>query len=415
MAFHGLFVGIDRYASPEINWLTCARRDAMALHALFTDTLGPGGILLSDEEATRARIEAEFRRLLASNEEDVVVLAFSGHGSDTHELATYDADISDLPGTCIPLETLAEWFRCIPARRLLCILDCCFSGGMEAKVLHATAAPRSLRSAESLLSQMSGEGRLILTASKATEPAWEDRRHGHGFLTYYLLEALQGAEEIRHAGKIAVYRLLEHVTQRVINAAAQIGQPQHPTLRGQIDGELSWPVFRAGEIYRRAFPERVTDPVTADIQSLSTHGFPPHVLDAWSRSIPALNQLQLDAINEFALLEGNHLVVSAPTSSGKTMIGELAALRGAVDRRRAIFLLPLKALVSDKHRQFTAAYAPIGLRIIRATGDYTADTADLLRGRYDICGSPVCLDQEIAVPTGFGFGNHDRGGSRRRR
>jgi hypothetical protein len=40
MAFKGLFIGIDRYASTEINWLSCASRDARALHALFSDTGG---------------------------------------------------------------------------------------------------------------------------------------------------------------------------------------------------------------------------------------------------------------------------------------------------------------------------------------------------------------------------------------
>jgi hypothetical protein len=33
VAFKGLFIGIDRYASTEINWLSCAARDAIALHA----------------------------------------------------------------------------------------------------------------------------------------------------------------------------------------------------------------------------------------------------------------------------------------------------------------------------------------------------------------------------------------------
>lgn len=385
MAFLGLFVGIDRYASPDVNWLSCARRDATALHALFTDTLRTGGTLLTDGEATRVAIEREFQRLLAADEDDVVVIAFSGHGSDTHELVTYDADLSDLAGTCISLETVVSWFKQIPARRLLCVLDCCFSGGMGAKVLHAAATPRAVDSAASLLDQMSGDGRLIFTASGATEEAWEHRRHGHGFLTYYLLEALQGAKEIRQGEKIAVYRLLEYVTQRVIDAAAQIGQPQHPTLRGQIDGELIWPVFYPGAAFAAAFPGRAATPVTADIQSLAAHGFPGHVLDGWAQAIPSLNNLQLEAINEYGLFNCEHLVVSAPTSSGKTMVAELAALKGAVERKRAIFLLPLKALVNDKQRQFSATYGPAGLRVIHATGDDTVDIADLMRGRYDLC------------------------------
>jgi len=38
LPFKGLFIGIDRYASPGIDWLSCARRDAPALHGFFTDT-----------------------------------------------------------------------------------------------------------------------------------------------------------------------------------------------------------------------------------------------------------------------------------------------------------------------------------------------------------------------------------------
>jgi len=92
---------------------------------------------------------------------------------------------------------------------------------------------------------------------------------------------------------------------------------------------------------------------------------------------------QLDAINEFGVLSGEHLVVVAPTSSGKTMIGELAALKGVVERRRALFLLPLKALVADKWRHFEAVYGSFGLRTIEATGE-TDDISPILRGQYDV-------------------------------
>jgi hypothetical protein len=114
---HGLFIGIDRFASPRIDWLTCARRDAVALHALFTDTFGPGGVLLDDEKATRGAIHAWFKRMESCSPDDVVVITFSGHGSTTHELMTFDADPKDLANTAIPLGLLADWFSRIPARR----------------------------------------------------------------------------------------------------------------------------------------------------------------------------------------------------------------------------------------------------------------------------------------------------------
>ena len=65
------------------------------------------------------------------------------------------------------------------------------------------------------------------------------------------------------------------------------------------------------------------------------------------------------------------------------MVGELAALRNVLDGRRAIFLLPLKALVADKRRHFQVVYAAYGIRTVEATGE-TDDITPLLRGRYDI-------------------------------
>jgi helicase len=383
MPFQGLFIGIDRHASPAIGELSCACRDAIALEALFTDTLGGRSVLLTDGDATRARIKEEFKTLAKCDPDDTVVIAFSGHGSETHELVTHDTDVANLANTAIPLDVLQAWFVRIPAKRLIFFLDCCFSGGFGAKVLQVEAKPRDMLSADAKLAQLAGEGRIVFTASAATEPAYEHGRFGHGLLTFFLLEALKGAEEVRAAGKISLYRLLEHVTNRVKAAAAQIGRPQNPTMRGSIEGDVSWPVFVPGARYAAAFPERPPVQVTADLASLSSAGFPEALIAAWAGAIPSLNVLQLAAINDFNVLDGQHLIVSAPTSSGKTMVGELAALRNVIDRKRALFLLPLKALVADKKQHFKAVYGPFGVRTVEATGE-TDDITPLLRGQYDI-------------------------------
>ncbi|MGV1785865.1 MULTISPECIES: DEAD/DEAH box helicase [Agrobacterium] len=383
MAFRGLFVGVDRYQSPGIRDLSCAARDATALDALFSDTLGGPTVLLTDQDATLARIKFELDNLTQCDAEDTVVIAFSGHGSETHELIVHDTDYDDIEATSLPLDRLQEWFSKIPARRVILFLDCCFSGGLGAKVLQVPAIPRSMASTEARLQKLAGDGRLILTASAASEEAWEFSSHGHGLLTYYLLEALRGPAEIVQAGRLSVYHMLEYVTGRVKAAAHQIGKSQNPAMRGQIDGGLSWPVFAAGERFLAAFPAVRPAAVTSDIESLAAHGFPDEIVTAWGQSIPSLNDLQVEAINEYGILDGKHLLVSAPTSSGKTMVGELAALRQVVDRKRAIFLLPLKALVADKRRHFEKVYGGFGLRVLEATGE-TDDVSPLIRGKYDI-------------------------------
>jgi helicase len=269
-----------------------------------------------------------------------------------------------------------------PCRRLLIVLDCCFSGGMGAKALQVDARARSLKSVDAELNRISGEGRVVLTASGPTQPAWESSRFGHGFLTFYLIESLQGPAEIREGDRIGLLRLLDYVSRRVADAASQIRHEQHPAIRGTFDGEYSWPVMAPGPTHQAAFPEYGTPVAAADIASLAAFGFPQAVVDAWAGNIPNLNQLQLQAINEYGVLRGEHLVASAPTSSGKTMIGELAAIRGALDRRRTLFLMPLKALVNDKLLHFQRVYGPFGIRTVEATGE-TDDVTPLLRGQFD--------------------------------
>jgi helicase len=403
--FYGLFIGIDRYASPGINHLNCARRDAIALRSLFADNLGGAPTLLTDENATKTAIEEELRRLSSCDEDDVVVVSFSGHGTSTHEIVPYDADRRDLTASCISLDEVAGLCARIPAKRFICVLDCCFSGGMGAKALEVEVLSRDIDSVEDKLKAISGEGRIVLTASRAKERAWECQAYGHGYLTFHLIEALRGAAEVT-AGKIGVFRLFEYVVGRVSDDAGKRGKQQHPTVLGSIDGNMAWPVFTAGPLYDASFPARASLRIEADVKNLAKLGFPEPLIETWAGPIKSLNSLQVDAINDFGLLNGDHLVVSAPTSSGKTLIGELAALRGVLDRKRSLFLFPLKALVNDKLQHFNSMYGPFGVRTIKATGESSSDDLlPLMRGQYDVClmtyekfsalvmGSPYLLDQ----------------------
>ena len=96
----------------------------------------------------------------------------------------------------------------------------------------------------------------------------------------------------------------------------------------------------------------------------------PAIIDQWTtRFAGGLNALQLRAVNEYGVLAGRSLLVVAPTSSGKTMIGELAAMQAITAGKKAAFLLPYKALVNEKFDEFTARYAATGLRVVRCSGD----------------------------------------------
>ena len=389
--FHGLFIGINRYASGDIDNLASAVRDARALHALFSDNLGGTTKLLTDSDATTDRIRNELLDLQKNaTDQDVVVISYSGHGSDTHEVVTFDTDVYDLPATALSLDELTELVSGISAKHLLVILDCCFSGGAGAKVLHAPKRSRGASggvpsSTEALLNRVAGTGRLLLTAATADQAAWEDPRLGHGYLTYYLVQALLGPGELVIDHRVNLFDLLRFVTQNVIaNVSGSNGALQEPCLRGQWEGDVRWPVFVPGEKYNQLYPPLPGTPVTGDVQSLSNFGLPTAALQAWSAAIPSLNQLQQDAINLAGLFNDHNVLVMAPTSSGKTMIGELAAIRATQVGGRSVFLLPTKALVNEQYEHFRSTYGQAGVRVIRATGDHNDDVPALLHGQFDM-------------------------------
>ncbi|CAK6691156.1 DEAD/DEAH box helicase [Synechococcus sp. CBW1107] len=77
-----------------------------------------------------------------------------------------------------------------------------------------------------------------------------------------------------------------------------------------------------------------------------------------SPTVPALDQLfpfsldpfQLEAID--ALNQGHSVVVSAPTGSGKTLVGEYAIHRALAHGQKVFYTTPLKALSNQKLRDF---------------------------------------------------------------
>ncbi len=98
------------------------------------------------------------------------------------------------------------------------------------------------------------------------------------------------------------------------------------------------------------------------------------------RGIKKLNEPQEMAINS-KLLSGKNIVVASPTASGKTLIAELAMLKTVLgERKKAIYIAPMRALASEKYEEFKAAYPY--LKVALSIGDL--DSLDPWLSSYDI-------------------------------
>ena len=93
--------------------------------------------------------------------------------------------------------------------------------------------------------------------------------------------------------------------------------------------------------------------------------------------VETLYEHELDAFQKTAtrfLLDGDSVVVSAPTGSGKTLVGETAVVAALARGQKAIYTTPLKALSNQKLREFQAKFGVrrVGLK----TGDVDVNAAD---------------------------------------
>lgn len=75
---------------------------------------------------------------------------------------------------------------------------------------------------------------------------------------------------------------------------------------------------------------------------------------------------------EAGVTDGESVVASVPTASGKTLIAELAMLSSIARGGKALYIVPLRALASEKHREFEQ-YEEYGVSIGVSTGNYESD------------------------------------------
>ncbi|MCK5862189.1 MAG: DEAD/DEAH box helicase [Candidatus Hydrogenedentes bacterium] len=94
--------------------------------------------------------------------------------------------------------------------------------------------------------------------------------------------------------------------------------------------------------------------------------------------------LQEQAVRAYGLFGGGNLLVQAPTGSGKTFVGEMAAVHAALQGKKTVYLLPLKALAEEKYRVFRRRYRAYGIRVIICTRDHRDFDGAFERGDFDI-------------------------------
>jgi hypothetical protein len=250
-----LVVGINEFVDPNVPSLQYAAKDASDFADFLADAHGggfPSGRVrrLINQQATGLKIKEGIGWLRSNAEEDdLVVLYFSSHGSPrksdpngvsyiiTHDTSTVDS--ASLYATSIQMVDLVLTItRELKAKRVVLILDTCYSGDAQSKpgersispVYASDATPAQFSSALSGLKI--GYGRAVLTASRADETSLEDKDldggRGNGYFTRFLIDALRERVS-KPALDEKLPRSLDEVFEAVQAKVSSAVKTQHPT------------------------------------------------------------------------------------------------------------------------------------------------------------------------------------------
>ncbi len=242
-------IGISQYRA--VQPLRYADKDALAFHDYLANHIGipkEQTTLLLNDQATLMNLKRTLGTDLKrkASEKDTVIVYYAGHGAPEADasandddglekyIVPYDADPKDLYTTGLPMREIETIFQRLTPERVIFISDSCYSGATAGRTF-ATASRRAVVS-ENFLSRLSkGKGRIVLSASKASEVSEEREELGHGVFTYYLLEGLRGKADADKDGIITVDEAYGYVSKRVPEVT---GQNQHPVKKGEVEGQL---------------------------------------------------------------------------------------------------------------------------------------------------------------------------------
>ncbi|MFD9794478.1 DnaJ C-terminal domain-containing protein [Streptomyces sp. NPDC059070] len=213
-----LLIATGEYVDPALRTLRSPGQDCRGL----AEVLGHPDIGAFRTEQLRDRPAHQVARALEGffrdrGRDDLLLLHLSGHGikdDDGHlYFAARDTDRGLPASTAIPAAFLHDRMERCRARTIVVLLDCCYSGAF----LPGSKGDDQVHVRE----ELSGHGRVVLTATNRIEYAWEGERPDTAApqpsrFTGALIEGLRsGAADLDGDGRITVTELYDYVYERL--------------------------------------------------------------------------------------------------------------------------------------------------------------------------------------------------------
>ncbi len=300
---HALIIGNNEYQDPTLARLVTPGEDVNDLAAVLrAPDIGEFDEVTALVNELSANVRLEIESFFAEKKlDDLLLMYFSGHGvRDDHGqlyLAVKDTRHDRLRATAIPAAFVTEGMDHTRSRRQVLILDCCHSGAFAQGAKGVTGESVGIKTAF----EGRGYGRVVLTATDATQYAWEgDQVIGeaeNSVFTHYMIDGLKtGAADTDGDGQITLDELYDYVYEQVVSKTPK-----------QTPGK--WSYKQQGEIVIAKNPHPIVKRATlpADLQQATESPF-AGVREGAIRelerllngSLPGLSQAAREALQRLA-------------------------------------------------------------------------------------------------------------------
>ena len=218
-----LIIGNSHYQDPNLAKLVAPGEDVNDLAVVLRDPeIGGFDRVITLIDETDAVIRLGIEDFFAERKpDDLLVLYFSGHGVRDEQgrlyLAAPNTRANRLRATAIAADFITTEMDRSRSKRQVLVLDCCHSGafaqGSKAETGGSVGTGPTFEG--------TGYGRVVLTATDATQYAWEgDKIIGeadNSVFTHYLVQGLQtGEADIDADGRITLDELYDYVYGQVV-------------------------------------------------------------------------------------------------------------------------------------------------------------------------------------------------------
>jgi uncharacterized caspase-like protein len=254
---HAIIIGINKYI--EESTLSNAENDARAIMNILQKKYGFNVMRsLFNQEATGDKISEIFCDTLQERKtigtKDRVIVYYSGHGKLRTILGPHGGEMEEgfiVPydskrekfGSNISMETIINGCQQCPAKHVLLILDCCYSGLAQIRYIRS---PKPHRATEDYVRDISSRESLqILAAGREDEPVSDSGiRPGYSAFTGALLDILEGDDDLDDSGILTADGIGSNLAKQVARQKGLLYQnPVYNYLSGSRGGDFIFKIF----------------------------------------------------------------------------------------------------------------------------------------------------------------------------